>query len=77
MIGRLLYGSPPDLQDEEYQYQLQFPSLSQDVRNAMSSGELSSFMESLGISTDDVRTDEGDCPGPGEEGRIGLGWDDL
>eukprot|EP00913_Durusdinium_trenchii_P030866 g28908.t1 len=27
-----------------------------DVRNAMSSGELSSFMESLGISTDDVRT---------------------
>lgn len=28
----------------------------QDVRNAMSSGELASFMESLGISTDDVRT---------------------
>jgi len=28
----------------------------EDVRNAMSSGELSSFMESLGISTDDVRT---------------------
>lgn len=28
----------------------------EDVRNAMSSGELASFMESLGISTDDVRT---------------------
>ena len=29
----------------------------EDVRNAMMSGELASFMESLGISTDDVRSE--------------------